>query len=129
VVLADEPTAKRVRAQITGRNFAELARRFSITPEAANGGLLGPFGKGSLPGVFDVAFTMRKGTISPILKSHFGFHIILLVERQPRQELSLEQARPHILAALRREHQEAVYGAWVEKALARVAVTTPKSLW
>ena len=78
IVLASEKQARKIRNQVTRQNFAAMARKVSITPEAADGGRLGPFSRGEMPRFFNVAFSMRKGEIRGVLKSTYGFHLILL---------------------------------------------------
>jgi hypothetical protein len=129
VLLPDENSAKHVRNTINAQNFAELARSKSIAPEAVDGGKLGPFSRRTLPSLFDMAQTMRKGEISPILKTPYGYHIIMLLEKYPKEDMSLDAARPKITAAIRRKKEEDEYQRWVERALASVAVNVPKPLW
>ena len=63
-----------------GDDFAELARRFSDEPAAAQtGGDLGWFRRGDMVREFENAvFAMRAGQISEIVESPFGFHVIKL---------------------------------------------------
>lgn len=129
ILLGDESEAKKVRGQLSAANFADLARARSIAPEASTGGRLGPFAKGGMPAVFDVAFQMKKGDVSDVLKSNYGYHIIMVVERRPKSNPSLEEARPQITAALRKAKEEEEYRKWVDLALASIAVQAPKSTW
>ena len=129
VVLATEGEAKKVRAQINSSNFEEVARAKSIAPEGVDGGRLGPFTKSAIPSIFDLAYGMKKGEISPIMKTPYGYHIITLVEKFPRSELGFDEVKDRVTAALRTKKQEDEYQKWVEKALASVAVNTPKPLW
>ena len=125
IVLASEREAKRVRSKITSYNFEELAKEYSIAPEAENGGKLGPFAKGEMPPVFDVAFSMRRSEVRGILKSTYGFHLIKLIEKLPARKLTLEEARPNIVETLKQEKQEKEYQKWVELALNEITVKTP----
>lgn len=127
VLLGSEDEAKRWRAQINPHNFESIARQYSIAPEGAQGGHLGPFAKGSMPAVFEAAFHLKKGEISPVLKSNYGYHIILLLEHYPKVEPSLEQARPKVFSLLRKKKQDEAYEHWVEKALAAINVMVPKA--
>lgn len=129
VLLPDEPAAKRVRNQINQHNFDDLAKAHSIAPEAVHGGRLGPFAKGGMPNVFDVAFHMKKGEISPILKSPYGYHVILLVDKFPSTQASLDEVRSEIQTLLRRKQEQEEYKKLVERALATVHVSTPAPLW
>lgn len=128
IVLASESDAKKVRHKVNSKNFATVAKEVSIAPESENGGLLGPFTKGSMPSVFDVAFTMRKGEIRGILKSTYGFHIIMLEEKIPRRRLSLAEAAEQIEKLLREQKEKEEYQRWVELALNEVLIKSPRSL-
>lgn len=126
IVLSSERDARRVHNRVTSGNFERLAREFSITPEAENGGLLGPFAIGEMPRVFDVAFTMRKGEIRGVLKSTYGFHIIKIEDKKPRSKISLEEAREKIIAKLTQKKQEEEYQKWVEMALNEIPVQSSR---
>jgi peptidyl-prolyl cis-trans isomerase D len=60
--------------------FAEVARRESQDPgSAVAGGSLGSFGRGMMVKPFeDAVFSMKKGEISNLVETQFGFHIIKL---------------------------------------------------
>lgn len=129
IVLPNEQQAKHARAQVNASNFDSLARQLSIAPEASSGGRLGPFTRGEMPEFFDIAFKMKEGQLSDILKSNYGFHIIMLLQKLPAADLSLAQATPAILQILKKRKQQEEYQKWVERALAQVSVSTPKPLW
>jgi len=129
VLLGNEAEAKRWRAQINSRNFETIAKNHSIAPEAAAGGRLGPFAKSAMPAVFEVAFHMKKGEISAVLKSNYGYHIITLLDKYPKKELGLDEARAKIDTTLRKRKEEEAYSKWVEQALAAINVTSPKTVW
>ena len=78
IVLAEEAKAKVIRNKVTSRNFAELAKKHSISPEGKDGGLLLLSKSSSIPQALRSSFSMKKGRISDILKSPYGFHIIFL---------------------------------------------------
>lgn len=127
IVLADEDDAKKVRARVNARNFAQLAKELSIAPEAKGGGLLGPFAKGDMPSVFDIAFEMQPGSIQGILKSTYGFHILMLEKKLPRVELSFEAAKPKITRELTQKRQEEEYKKWVESALNTIPIKSSRA--
>jgi parvulin-like peptidyl-prolyl isomerase len=127
ILFVDEPTAKRWRGALTTQNFEEMARLHSITPEGKNGGRLGPFMKGMLPAVFDIAFHMKVGEISDILRSNYGYHVILVEEKNPKRKLDLTGARPEIVKILLKKKREMIYDRWLEHALASVKVAAPKA--
>jgi hypothetical protein len=73
-----------IKARLTVENFPELAKESSQDPgSAANGGDLGFITKGQLvPEVEKVAFELTQGTLSDIVESPFGFHILMVNERR-----------------------------------------------
>lgn len=67
-----------------GESFALLARMFSKDGSAANGGELGFKGRAELvPEFSSVAFSLTDPkTVSKIVKTEYGYHIIQLIERK-----------------------------------------------
>lgn len=127
IVLGSEDDARKLRDRVNAGNFAAMATQHSISPDAKNGGLLGPFAKGELPSVFDVAFEMRPGTIQGVLKSTYGFHILMLERKLPRVELSYEAAKPRITKELAEKRQDEEYKKWVESALNTIPIKSSRT--
>lgn len=75
-----------IRKEVTPANFAELAKKYSEEPGASNtGGDLDWFGPGAMVKPFDEAvYALKKGEISNVVESEFGFHIIYRVDERPR---------------------------------------------
>ncbi len=126
IVLGSEDDAKKLRDRVNTSNFIAMAKEHSISPEAKEGGLLGPFAKGDLPSVFDVAFEMKPGTIQGILKSTYGFHIIMLEKKLPKVELSYDAAKPRITKELTAKRQDEEYKKWVETALNSIPIKSSR---
>lgn len=92
--------AEDIRNQLeNGKDFAKLAEEYSDCLRSKNaGGNLGSIKRGFMPEEFDkVAFTIEKNTISEIVASPFGYHLLEVLEREPAGYLSYEEARQFIL--------------------------------
>ena len=88
--------------------FADVARKNSQdTGSAPAGGDLDYFGRGAMVKPFeDAAFAMKKGDISDLVESDFGFHIIQLTDIKAPKQKSFEELKPTIEADLRTQQAQ-----------------------
>jgi peptidyl-prolyl cis-trans isomerase D len=88
--------------------FADVARKNSQDAgSAAAGGDLDFFGRGAMVKPFeDAAFSMKKGDISDLVESDFGFHIIKLVDIKSPKQKTFEELKPTIEADLRTQQAQ-----------------------
>ncbi len=111
-----------------GADFAELAKQFSEDESnAKNGGDLDYFGRGRMVPEFDlVVFAMQPGQISDLVKTQFGYHVILLTDKKPATTRSLDEVRPQIVDQLAFERAQ----AQVQQAATQLAaeIKTPADL-
>jgi peptidyl-prolyl cis-trans isomerase D len=86
-------------------SFAEVAKKESADPgSASKGGDLGFFSRGMMVGPFeDAVFQLKPGQTSGVVETDFGYHIIKLTAIKPGKMKSLEQVRPEIEQALRKQ--------------------------
>ena len=89
-------------------SFADVARKNSQDPGSApSGGDLDFFGRGAMVKPFeDAAFSMKKGDISELVESDFGFHIIKLVDIKAPKQKSFDEVKPTIEADLRTQQAQ-----------------------
>jgi len=73
-----------------GASFPEVAKKFSAdSASREQGGELGWFRRGVMVKQFeDVAFRLKPGTISDVVRTEFGFHIIQVERAQPAEILA-----------------------------------------
>jgi peptidyl-prolyl cis-trans isomerase C len=107
ILVKTEDEAKAVIADLKkGGDFATIAKDKSNDPGTkATGGDLGWFTKDEMvPEFADAAFKLQKGqyTETPV-KTQFGYHVILLVDRRTAPPPSMEEARPQLVTLLQRE--------------------------
>jgi peptidyl-prolyl cis-trans isomerase SurA len=70
-----------------GATFADVAKKYSAdSVSREQGGVLGWFRRGVMVKEFeDVAFRLRPGAISDVVRTEFGFHIIQVERAQPAE--------------------------------------------
>lgn len=87
ILLYNEDTARKVADQLSaGAKFADLA----VLYDPNTGGELGWFPRGYLlePELEEAAFSLEPGQYSDVIATEVGYHIILVVERNPQYLLS-----------------------------------------
>jgi peptidyl-prolyl cis-trans isomerase D len=90
--------AKKVLEQAKkGKDFAALAKRYSEGPSKDKGGDLGYFSKGKMVKPFETAaFSLKKGEISELVRTRFGYHIIKVEDVKEARTKPLEEVRDQI---------------------------------
>ena len=127
IVLATEQEAKKIRALARFENFSSLARKHSITPEGEKGGKLSRIEKGTLPQVFDSIFSMPTNAISDIIKTSYGFHIVIIDQKHPAQVQNFSEAESKIENTIKQQKLAEAYQSWVNNALNIIPVSSPSS--
>jgi peptidyl-prolyl cis-trans isomerase D len=103
---ADKAKAKQqaeaILAQVKAHpdQFAELAQKDSQDPgSASKGGDLGYFGRGMIAGgqaFDDAAFALKKGEISNVVQTDFGYHIIQATDVKPAATQPFDEVKDEI---------------------------------
>lgn len=106
ILVETEEQAKTLVAELDkGGDFAALAKQHSTDPGGADGGDLGWFSAEQMvPEFSEAAFALKPGSYSkqPV-KSQFGWHVILLVEKRTAEAPPFEQLRDQLASELTRD--------------------------
>lgn len=99
-----EAAAARIRK---GEDFATVAKE--LTDEASgksNGGDLGYFIKSQMmPEFAEVAFSLDNGQVSDPVKTKFGWHVILVMDKRVRQAPAFDTIKPQLEIYVKRKAQ------------------------
>jgi peptidyl-prolyl cis-trans isomerase C len=113
IVLDQKANADHVKAAVNAHNFEDMARKFSIAPEARTGGLVGWVEKGTVE-IFDKAFDLKDGAVSNVMESPYGFHIFRVEKKSPAGYLSIDEAKESITRTLTSHREQANFTKWLD---------------
>ena len=99
---------------VAGGDFAAEAKANSDCPSGAEGGSLGWFGRGMMVPEFDkAAFEMKKGEVSDIVTTQFGYHIIYKADERGGEAKTLIDVHDQLKDLLRHEARGRAMDAFV----------------
>ena len=112
--------AEDIRARLAkGEDFAGLAKKHSQSPDGERGGDLGYFDAAAYPEVFaEACAKLKKGEISEVIATPYGFQIFQLLDERPARQRSLEEVSDAIQKRLREEKVDEFYAPWLENLMA-----------
>jgi len=119
---ATEAERKRIAATATtvlvearnGKNFAELAKKYSDDASAKDGGDLGTFKKGEMLPEFDnVLSKLKPGEVSDVFDTQSGLHIVRLEGRSQGELVPFENVKNELDEALYKKKSEERFNQWL----------------
>lgn len=117
--------AIRARLRKNPERFAEQALKHSECPTAMNGGLLGSVPRGQLyPELEAAAFALDEASLSEVVESELGYHLLYCETIEAQRQLSFEEASKTIRAHLEQQRRGICQKSWVN-ALRRQTVADP----
>ncbi|MCC7203393.1 MAG: peptidylprolyl isomerase [Nitrospirae bacterium] len=122
-----EGILKKLRA---GAKFEDLAKSSSIdTGSKAMGGDLGYFHSGVMVPEFETAaFKLKKGEISDIVESRFGYHIIKITDRRTGKEKSFADAKTELEQNLLKKKKKEKFDNLVAGLKSKASITIKEDL-
>lgn len=115
VLLGSEGDAKTIEVELKrGKSFADLAKKYSISPEGQMGGDVGWMEKGQSE-VFEPAIKMRIGSRSGIVKSPYGYHIYEVTAHRTQRPKTLSEVKDQIRTILVEKKQRDLYFGWLDE--------------
>lgn len=124
IVLPNESDARAIEIQLKkGRSLSSMIPKYSSQPqgEGAKNPAVMWVKKGESP-VFESAFKLKPGRLSPIMKSEFGYHIFEVLVHKPPKAKTLADAKPNILRILMEKNEQTAYLSWLDAQVRKARV-------
>jgi peptidyl-prolyl cis-trans isomerase C len=97
-----------------GEDFSKVAAEFSEGPNATKGGDLGILKAGNIEPDFEKAiFQVDNGTISGIVETKYGYHIIRVDDKKPAEDMSFERVKDVLIPQMAYQLQKQKYQDWL----------------
>jgi len=130
ILVKTEGEANEIVAELKkGANFEELARKRSIDPTAKIGGDVGYFTENQLvPEFEEICFSLQPGELSEVVKTKFGYHVIMLTERKEPHVKDLSEVRDVVEQAIKRQKKAIRFNEYVERLKEESKITINDSL-
>jgi peptidyl-prolyl cis-trans isomerase C len=135
IVVNSEPVLKEVLTKLArGESFEKLASTYNVDKSREDGGDLGYIRRGQLAPSFaqfeEAAFSLRKkGEISEVVKTPFGYHLIQLAERRGTALRPFDQVKEKIRFFLQEKKRQDAYLAYVKETKSRAKIIVNEKLW
>ena len=109
--------AKKILGEVRGgKDFSDAAKEYSEDISASDGGDVGYVEKGKMVPEFENAvFSLKKGEISDIVKTGYGYHIIKVEEVLLGGTLPLKDVKSKIQFILSNKKQKSAYDEWMSE--------------
>jgi peptidyl-prolyl cis-trans isomerase D len=99
--------AEDVSKKAKSANFGDLAKQYSEDTTKDKGGDLDWIVRGQTVPEFErAAFSLPTGSVSDLVKTQYGFHIVKVIDRQAARTETLDQVFPQILGTLQEEEAQ-----------------------
>lgn len=117
IVLRTKEEAIKVLNEIkSGLDFNRAVEKYSISPEKTRGGLIDYLNADEIPSeLLTELKKMKKGEISGVITTPFGFHIIKLKDYIPKSQIDKKIKREKAIQEAKKVLQGDIYADWISK--------------
>lgn len=122
IVVDDLAKAQAIKEELNKKsNFSDLAKKYSISPEAKSGGRVGWVEKGAVD-IFDKAFQLAVGGTSSVLESVYGFHIFKVERKAAAGYAQPEEVKEEIARLLSAQKEQAEFMGWLDRQIRQARI-------
>jgi peptidyl-prolyl cis-trans isomerase C len=131
IVTRSQEEAEEIMHRLSeGDQMAELAKKYSITPDAEKGGVMGWIAKGQLEEEIEATiFDLPVGERSPIIGSPYGYHIFEVLSASDARVQNLLEVKADIESILASQKRETFYAKWVQGLKDRFPVSIDEDIY
>jgi len=117
IMVESEEEIREIQKEIRRKqkSFSDLAKEYSLGPEGIEGGDLGYFEAGQMPGEFDDVFKLKINKVSDIIRTPYGFHLFKVVGKVQERKMEFEESKSSIKKVLLKDLQDKAFQEWFLK--------------
>jgi foldase protein PrsA len=130
IVTKNEEEAKNLLDRIkNGEDMGQLAKQYSIAPEAEMEGVVGWLARENLhESMGDVIFSLSQGEVSKIVKTVYGYHIFQVLALRSEGVRELPEVKDEIESKILSEKQDAFFREWLKGVRSKYEININQSL-
>jgi peptidyl-prolyl cis-trans isomerase C len=130
VVRTMEEAKNMLNRIVAGEDMGALAKKYSITPDAKDNGIMGWVTKGEFEeGIEGTVFSLPKGKRSDIIKSSYGYHIFEVIDVRSEGAKTLPEVMKEIETKLTLQKRELSYIKWISDLRNRYPVKIEEDIY
>lgn len=116
IVLKDEARAEFIKGELKKSSFVDLAKKYSLAPEGAKGGVVGWIEKGTVD-FYEPVFKWPVGQVGSPIKTPFGYLLVKVEKKQPETVPPYEEVKSKIERRIIELKEKSEYVSWVDSQL------------
>ncbi|MEI7904918.1 MAG: peptidyl-prolyl cis-trans isomerase [Candidatus Firestonebacteria bacterium] len=124
IVSENRATIDNIKKELDrGADFKAMARGRSISPDSENDGDMGYFSREDmLPEIAGAVFNTEIGKMSGIIKTAYGYHLFLVVDRKKKGTLSAAEAGAEIKEKMKTSKAKKYFEKWLKELASKTVV-------
>ena len=115
IMVATESEARLLYKKIKSNKikFLKMAKIHSLDPVDFSRGDLGYFSADQMPEDFDVIFNLKINQVSEIIKTPYGYHIFMVIDKKPARQMDFDESKKIIYNNLLIDRQAKAFDSWL----------------
>ena len=103
--------------------MSKLAKKYSIAPEAREGGIVNWVAENNLEeSMAKAVFNLPVGKISPVIKTPYGYHIFEVISIRPGGRIALHQILSEIKTKILDKRKQSFCNQWVNRLRKKITI-------